>query len=197
MPVIVTAAQLRSVLGVSVSLYSDSALNEYIDAAEDALGDFLSQHSVAIVEHEATDNIITVYTDIAHQFYVGQIVNVTETHGHGYSGAKTVLEVPTDFSFTFVGGNQQNPVADVIKHVVIPNGKAVGQGQGLDYYEAVPAVEKAVLALAVEIFQAILTTGGTAQALDFTPSPYRLGRTLLYKVTGLISKYLDERGMVG
>ena len=58
-------------------------------------------------------------------------------------------------------------------------------------------IEKAVLALAVEIFQAILTTGGTAQALDYTPSPYRLGRTLLYKVTGIISKYLDERGMVG
>jgi hypothetical protein len=197
MPVIVTAAQLRSVLGVSTSLYNDSALNEYIDAAEDALGDFLSQHSVAIVAHEATDNIITAYTDIKHQFYVGQQVNVTETHGHGYSGLKTVLEVPTDFSFIFVGGNINNLVADVEKHVVIPNGKAVAVGQGLDYYAAIPSVEKAVLALAVEIFQAILTTGGTAQALDFTPSPYRLGRTLLYKVTGLISKYLDERGMVG
>ncbi len=197
MPVIVTAAQLRSVLGVSSSLYNDSALNEYIDAAEDAIGDFLTQHSVAIVAHEAKDNVITVYTDRPHQFYVGQVLNVTETHGHGYSGQKTVLTVLDDYSFTFTGGNQQNPVADVVKHVVIPNGKAVAQGQGLDYYAALPAVEKAVLALAVEIFQAILTQGGTAQALDYTPSPYRLGRTLLYKVTGMISKYLDERGMVG
>ena len=41
MPVLVTATQLRSVLGVSVSLYSDAALEEYIDAAEDAIGDFL------------------------------------------------------------------------------------------------------------------------------------------------------------
>lgn len=197
MPVIVTAAQLRSVLGVSNSLYNDAALDEYIDAAEDAIGDFLSQHSVAIVAHEALDNVITIYTDIPHQFYKDQIVILDEPHGHGYDGQKTVLEVLDDYRFKVAGGNQQNPTADVVKHAVIPNGKATAQGLGLDYYATNKAVEKAVLALAVEIFQAILTTGGTAQALDYTPSPYRLGRTLLYKVTGIISKYLDERGMIG
>lgn len=192
MPVLVTATQLRSVLGVSVSLYSDLALNEYIDAAEDAIGDFLTQHSVAIVAHKLQDNVAYIYTDRPHLFYVGQTITINDQHGHGWNGNQDVTTIPDAYTFTFayVG-------TDEVKHDVIPNGKATAQGTGLDYYDGVQAVEKAVIALAVEIFQAILTQGGTAQALDYTPSPYRLGRTLLYKVTGMISKYLDARGMVG
>ena len=194
MPELVTAAQLRSVLGVSVSLYNDTALDEYIEAAEDAIGDFLVQWSVALVAHESKDNVITEYTDREHKFYVGQTVVLTEPHGHGWTGPKVITEIPDEYSFKFNAGTT---VTDYVKHAVIPNGKAVGQGFDLSFYDGNAAIEKAVLALAVEIFQTILTQGGTAQALDFTPSPYRLGRTLLYKVTGLISKYLDERGMVG
>lgn len=190
MPEIVTATQLRSVLGVSVSLYSDSALNEYINAAEDTIGDFLVQHSMAIVAHELKDNVAYIFTDRPHQLYIGQTINIQDQHGHGWNGNQTVTSLPDDFTFTFayVGTNE-------VKHAVIPNGKAAVTD--LSYYAGNDTIEKAVLALAVEIFQAILTTGGTAQALDYTPSPYRLGRTLLYKVTGIISKYLDERGMVG
>jgi hypothetical protein len=194
MPELVTAAQLRSVLGVSVSLYSDSALNEYLDAAEDAIGDFLVQWTVALVAHESKDNVVTEYTDRPHDFYVGQTVVIEEPHGHGWTGQFVVTEVPTPTSFKFASGVT---ITDFEKHTIRPAGKATAQGSNLTYYDGVQAVEKAVLALAVEIFQAILTTGGTAQALDYTPSPYRLGRTLLYKVTGMISKYLDERSMVG
>lgn len=194
MPELVTASQLRAVLGVSVSLYSDTALDEYINAAEDALGDFLNQWTVALIAHESKNDIITEYTDIPHQFYVGQTVNIQEPHGHGWSGNKVVTEVPTRYSFKFNAGTT---VTDYEKHTIRPAGKATAQGSNLTYYAGIDAVEKAVIALAVEIFQSILTQGGTAQALDFTPSPYRLGRTLLYKVTGIISKYLDERSMVG
>jgi hypothetical protein len=34
MPAIVTASQLRQILGVSVSLYSDAQLDSFIDSAE-------------------------------------------------------------------------------------------------------------------------------------------------------------------
>ena len=37
MPSIVTAGQLRTVLGVSVSLYSDAYLEEIINTAEDVI----------------------------------------------------------------------------------------------------------------------------------------------------------------
>ncbi len=46
MPELVTAAQLRAVLGVSSSLYNDAALEAIIDTAEDAIGDFLIQWKV-------------------------------------------------------------------------------------------------------------------------------------------------------
>lgn len=192
MPELVTASQLRAVLGVSVSLYSDTALDEYINAAEDAIGDFLTQHSVAIVAHKLESNVAYIYTDRPHEFYVGQDVTINDLHGHGWNGTQTVTTIPDKYTFTFayVG-------ADETKHNTIPNGRATAVGSDISYYAGIDSIEKAVLALAVEIFQAILTQGGTAQALDYTPSPYRLGRTLLYKVTGMISKYLDARGMVG
>jgi hypothetical protein len=184
MPVLVTATQLRNVLGVSVSLYADAALDEYIESAEDAIGDFLIQHSVQILKQENKDNVRINYTDRKHKFYVGQTISVAGL------GSKTVLEILDDYTFTHT-----QTESDFDERYLIPSVKA--SANSLVQYNGIPAIEKAVIALAVEIFQAILTTGGTAQALDFTPSPYRLGRTLLYKVTGLISKYMDERGMVG
>jgi hypothetical protein len=46
MPDLVTAAQLRAVLGVPNTLYDDTALDAIIDTAEDAIGDFLIQWKV-------------------------------------------------------------------------------------------------------------------------------------------------------
>ena len=68
---------------------------------------------------------------------------------------------------------------------------------GLSQYNGVDAVEEAVLQISVDVFQSRLAAGGTQQALDYTPAPYRMGRTLLYKVTGLISKYIDSNSQVG
>jgi hypothetical protein len=48
MPELVTAAQLRAVLGVPNTLYDDTALETIIDTAEDAIGDFLIQWKVGI-----------------------------------------------------------------------------------------------------------------------------------------------------
>jgi hypothetical protein len=35
------------------------------------------------------------------------------------------------------------------------------------------------------------------QAVDFNPGPYRMGRSLLSRVVGLISEYRDPKSMVG
>lgn len=58
-------------------------------------------------------------------------------------------------------------------------------------------VKEATLALAVEIWQSRLAPGGQMQGPDFQPSPFRMGRSLLSKVTGLLGPYLDTTGMVG
>jgi len=192
MPVIVSAAQLRAVLGVNNSLYNDAALDEYINAAEDAIGDFLTQWSVGVVrhKHDGVTDITTLETDMPHLFYIGQAVVFTGIHSH-VNGNKTILTIPNAYQVTIETTHEETHDWEFS----IPKG--VAAANDLSQYAGVDAIEKAVLALAVEIFQSILTVGGTAQALDFTPSPYRLGRTLLYKVTGMISKYLDVRGMIG
>ena len=55
MPVLVTASELRAVLGVPVALYSDAQLDSIIETAEDAIGDFLVQHKVFQVLQVITD----------------------------------------------------------------------------------------------------------------------------------------------
>lgn len=59
------------------------------------------------------------------------------------------------------------------------------------------AVREAALAIAVELWQHRLAAGGTVQAADWTPSPYRLGRGLLSKVQGLLGPYIDTGSMIG
>lgn len=58
-------------------------------------------------------------------------------------------------------------------------------------------VKEATLNLAVEIWSARMATGGQLQATDFQPSPWRLGRSLMSKVIGLLAPYAREGGMVG
>lgn len=60
-----------------------------------------------------------------------------------------------------------------------------------------PEVREAALAIAVDMWQARKAPGGQAQAADWTPGPYRLGRSILGRVSGLIGDHLDPRGMVG
>lgn len=192
MPALVTATQLRNVLGVSVSLYSDADLNSIIETAEDAIGDFLIQWKVGIDKHySATTTTTTVHTTRPHGFHEGATVAISGVEAH-VNGNKTISEIvdPYTFRITTTG-------APVHKewYNVIPNG--IAAENDLSQYDGVDAVEEAVLQISVDVFQSRLTGSGTAQALDFVPSPYRMGRTLLYKVTGLISKYIDPNSQVG
>ena len=112
MPAVVTAADLRSVLGVSTSLYSDAYLNEIIETAE------------------------------------GVIIPLLKT---------------------------------------LPTG---------EFYADVPVVYSAILAISVEVFQSRIAPGGQAEGVDFTPSPYRLGRSLFNRVSGLLGDYIDVDSII-
>ena len=35
------------------------------------------------------------------------------------------------------------------------------------------------------------------EAVDFTPGPYRMGRSLLSRVSGLLGRYMDTAALVG
>jgi hypothetical protein len=191
MPVLVSAAELRAVLGVSVSLYSDAALESIIETAEDAIGDFLIQHKVAIDKQKSESaTLTTLHSTQPHKFYEGQTVTISGVTGH--SGSKVVASIIDDYTFkiTTTGATIHDDY-----RFSIPNGLAVVNS--LSQYNNVDAIEEAVLQISVDVFQSRLAAGGTQQALDYTPAPYRMGRTLLYKVTGLISKYIDSNSQVG
>jgi hypothetical protein len=192
MPELVTAAQLRAVLGVPISLYDDNALNAIIDTAEDAIGDFLIQWKVGIDKHYSeTATETTIHTTRPHKFYEGQTVAISEVEAH-INGNKTISAIVDDYTFRITTTGA--PIHQEYYHV-IPNG--IAAENDLSQYDGVAAVEEAVLQVAIDVFQSRLAAGGTSQALDFTPGPFRMGRTLLYKVTGLISKYIDSNSQVG
>ena len=192
MPALVTATQLRNVLGVSVSLYSDASLESIIETAEDAIGDFLIQWKVGIDKHyseKATET--TIHTTRPHKFYETQTVAISGVEAH-VNGNKTISAIVDDYTFRITTTGA--PIHTDYRFV-IPNG--IAAENDLSQYDGVDAVEEAVLQIAVDVFQSRLAAGGTQQALDYTPAPYRMGRTLLYKVTGLISKYIDSNSQVG
>ena len=192
MPVLVTASELRAVLGVPVALYSDAQLDSIIETAEDAIGDFLIQWKVGIDKHySATTTETTIHTTRPHKFYDGQTVAVSGVEAH-VNGNKTISEIVDPYTFRITTSGA--PVHTEYYNV-IPNG--IAAENDLSQYNGVDAVEEAVLQISVDVFQSRLAAGGTQQALDYTPAPYRMGRTLLYKVTGLISKYIDSNSQVG
>jgi hypothetical protein len=192
MPELVTAAQLRAVLGVPNTLYDDTALDAIIDTAEDAIGDFLIQWKVGIDKHYSeTATETTIHTTRPHKFYETQTVAISGVEAH-VNGNKTISSIVDDYTFRITTTGA--PVHQDYYHV-IPNG--IAAENDISQYDGIAAVEEAVLQIAIDVFQSRLAAGGTQQALDFTPAPYRMGRTLLYKVTGLISKYIDSNSQVG
>jgi hypothetical protein len=192
MPELVTAAQLRAVLGVPNTLYDDTALDAIIDTAEDAIGDFLIQWKVGIDKHYSeTATETTIHTTRPHKFYETQTVAISGVEAH-VNGNKTISSIVDDYTFRITTTGA--PIHQDYYHV-IPNG--IAAENDISQYDGIAAVEEAVLQIAIDVFQSRLAAGGTQQALDFTVGPYRMGRTLLYKVTGLISKYIDSNSQVG
>lgn len=67
-----------------------------------------------------------------------------------------------------------------------------------DAYTAAPApMKEACLVLATDVWQNRTAAGGQPVAVDFTPSPYRMGRTLTQRITGLIAPYMAVGSMIG
>jgi hypothetical protein len=77
MPTIITASELRSVLGVSSSLYSDAYLNQIIDTAETVILPMLVTFKSPIQKVELTNNVATFTTLGIHEFTEGQSVVIT------------------------------------------------------------------------------------------------------------------------
>jgi hypothetical protein len=209
---IVTVAELRSILGVSTSLYNDAYLTDVIDTAEAVILPMLVKYSSPIDVVALQDNVATYYVLGDNNFSAGQSVVVTGV-GSPFNGTFTILEssnidydsfVLRSNSRIFLDGSYREfngfftvsiTNANITERKVIPSGLATLSGAAT--YVGVSAVESAVLAVSVEVFQSRIAPGGQIEGIDFTTvSPYRLGRSLFNRVSGLLGPYIDTDSMV-
>jgi hypothetical protein len=191
MPSIVTASQLRTVLGVSVSLYSDAYLDEIINTAEAVILPMLVANTSAIQSYKLESNVAYFYTERNHHFVAGQSVIVTGLPAP-FTATHTVLTA-TPYSFTAALTS-----SNVTLREIIPMGTATLQGySAADLYATSAPIESAILAVSVEVFQSRVAAGGQIEGVDFQSSPYRMGRSLQNRVIGLLGNYIDVDVMIG
>lgn len=185
MPSVITAAQLRSVLGVSSSLYNDAYLEQIIDSGEAVILPLLVANQSCVTSYKLDSNVAYFYCQRVHNFVAGQSVIVAGLPAP-FSATFTVVDVD-DYYFTAALTN-----ADVTLRQIIPNGTATLSGySAATLYAANPAIESAMYAVCVEIFQSRIAAGGQIEGVDFSATPYRMGRSLTNRVSALLQPYLD------
>ena len=187
-----TVAELRSALGVG-SLYPDATLQEVCDASDAILLPMLWNNYNFNIAHSNTASTGTLYFNelVKDIFYVGQTV-VISGNGSKHNGSKTITGVG-DRSITYnITGNNNTPVQ---YHVVNPYGQVAGDTY-VDW-TLDSAVQEAALMISVDIWQARQVSNSGGVSPDFTPSPYRMGNTLIARVRGLIAHALSPNSMVG
>lgn len=185
MPAIVTASQLRTVLGVSVSLYSDSYLDEIINTAEAVILPMLVANTSAIQSYKLESNVAYFYTQRDHHFVAGQSVIVTGLPAPFTATHTVVSATPYSFTAALTSSN-------VTLREIIPTGTATLAGySAADLYATSAPIESAVLAVSVEVFQSRVAAGGQIEGVDFASTPYRMGRSLTNRVSTLLQPFLD------
>jgi hypothetical protein len=189
---LITLSELKAVLGIG-DIYADAIVQACADSAENIILSYLIFDDVAINAVSLTSNVARFYC-YNNTFVVGQALTVTGC-GSPFNGSQTVTVVGVDeYGVTYFEAAETN--ANITKRMVIPNGRAVLTSQAA-LYDTTPEVREAALAVACDIW---ITRTGTLgqQGVDFqSPAPYRLGRSMLTRVSGLLGKHLDTRGYLG
>jgi hypothetical protein len=200
---LVTRAELQATLNIG-TLYPDAVLDQVIDAADNNVlallirdRNFIDQACcTASVTPPGTGTIVRFRTVRPHGYAVGTDIRIGEFPRTNWANRQLeVIEVPEDNVVVAASTQVWNPGV-VDPQPIIPNG-VVYRESARNFYEAIPEVKEAALAIAVDIFQSRVAPGGQMQAVDFTPGPYRLGRSLYTRVSGLLGRWIDTGTMVG
>jgi len=202
----VTNAELRTVLGIG-TLYADSVVEEVCQAAENIIKSHLWFNNYYAAARSLTSNVATLYFQQPHGMYVGQSVVITNA-GSPFNGTKTITEIngATQVSalnyqnYSLTAYNYSISYAatgsDQVKNPIQPFA-TVAAGTNIDF-ATIPEIREAATLIAVDIYQSRqLSNAGGVSPDGFTPSPYRMGNTLLARVRGLIANYLNPNGLVG
>ena len=188
---IVTPTQLRDVLQVSSSLYSDAYLQKVIDTSELTILPLLVSYSSSVTNRRIASNVATLTTNTPHNYIVGSSVVVSGVDAT-FNGSYTVTTIGGEYEFSYAKTN-----ADIAMNAVIPHGTTYLSGyDAATIYASNPAVYEAIIVISVEVFQSITAAGGQIEGIDFQPTPYRMGRSLLNRVIGILGKSLDTDAML-
>ena len=194
---LVTVAELKATLNIG-DLYPDPVLEQVIGTAESVVLSMLQRKQVRIVEGccevAGPPAILQFRTDRAHTFRVDEVVLVSGINTGSFGPLEgTVTEVVDDqvlrVAFTIV-------VPTFDPTLFVPAGFLTDK-VSVDYYDTVAEVREAALAIAVDVFQSRVAPGGQMEAVDFTPGPYRLGRSLYTRVSGILKRWVDPGALIG
>lgn len=188
---LVTPTELADNLGTG-TLYTTEQYQEICDAADEVLLPMLWRNEIFNVAHSNTTTTGTLYFEDVHSFIVGQTI-VVGGNGSKHNGSKTITAV-TPYTITYaITGNNNTAQA---KHIVNPYGTVTGETY--EDWTLDSAVQIAALLIATDIFQSKKTSSSGGVSIDgYTPSPYRMGNTLLARVRGLISHALSPKSYLG
>ena len=185
---IIALSELKAVLGIG-DIYADSIVQECADAAENILLSYLVFDKVSISAVKITGNVATFYAE-QNTFVTGQALTVSKC-GSPFDGSRTVVNYGANY-FTAAITN-----ADIIERQLFPRGSAILTSQASLYDTGYPEIKEVAMAIACDIW--ITRTGTLGQSgVDFqSPAPYRLGRSMITRVSGLLGKHMDTRGYIG
>ncbi len=145
----------------------------------------LVANTSAVNAYKLSNNEAFYYTEREHHFVAGQSIIVAGLPSP-FSATVTVVRAGA-YYFTAAITN-----ADVTLREIIPTGTATLSGySAVNIYTGNDAIESAILAVSVEVFQSRVAAGGQIEGLDFTATPYRMGRSLTNRVSTLLMPYLD------
>ena len=211
----VTEAELRANLGIE-NLYSSDIVETCCQAAQDLLNQFLWFDSAPVVGTTLQNNIATVMVANPFIFTTGQSITLSGC-GSTFNGTYTITgTIPfsagsasiipfinfNTFTATYPAGfsfvQYARTAANENFRRVLPYGQAIGPDTKTTAYASTPAVRQAAMILAVDIWQArqVSQTGGVS--IDgFSPSPYRMGNSMIGKIRGLLAGYQNPLSMIG
>lgn len=211
----VTYTELIANLGIG-TLYSNATVEECCQAAEDQINAFLWFDSAPVVGTSLATNVASVVLANPGIFTVGQAVTIAGA-GSTFNGTYTITgtipwsagtTVSLNYSMSFFPYHNYPNGYSIIQYAktasdqnfrkILPSGSAVGTDLKTAAYNVVASVREAAMVLAVDIWQArqVSQTGGVSVD-GFSPSPYRMGNSMIGKIRGLLAPYMSPNSMVG
>ena len=199
---LIDVEDFKTVLGVG-DLYPDADLERVTEAATSVLLAYLVMYRAKVdqaccttaVPAPGTGTTVRFRTTEPHKFFVGQEIVLRGFGIVSWDRTVTVTEVPAENIVIAVSEAPWN-TEPIDPQPIIPNG-TVYDGTRINYYATVPEVVEAATAIAVDMWQSRLAPGGQMNAVDFTPGPYRMGKSLITRVSGLIGQHMDTGSLVG